>query len=74
MPQWAYLVLAIGLIVILLAVFLVSFVAYKRTPVPKGCERIKVDEAVCGTCAQAGCPYKADLMSQSKIKEETKDK
>jgi hypothetical protein len=74
MPTWAYLTIAIGLIAVLLVVFIVSFVAYKRTPPPKGCERIKVDEAVCGTCAQAGCPYKADLMNESSVQEEKKDK
>jgi hypothetical protein len=74
MPSWAYLTLAIALIAVLLAVFLISFVAYRKTPPPKGCERIKVDEEVCGTCAQAGCPYKADLMAENKKQEEKKEK
>ena len=44
MTQTEYLILAIFVIVALLATFIISFVIYRRTPVPQGCEDIKIDE------------------------------
>lgn len=55
MPQWAYIVIAVALIVILLVVFVVSFVAYVKTPAPKGCE--KTYGPNCDSCDQASCQF-----------------
>ena len=52
MSQTWYLILAISILVILLAVFIVSFVLYKRTPAPKGCEGIKISEENCSSCSK----------------------
>ena len=52
MSQTGYLVLAISILVALLAIFIVSFILYKRTPVPKGCENIKISEENCSSCLQ----------------------
>ena len=57
MNQGMYLVLAIAILLILLGVFIVSFVAYKRTPVPKGCEDIKISEENCSLCGHSECSY-----------------
>lgn len=47
--------LAIALVVLLALIFLGSFVWYMRTKPPKGCERIRKDEADCIGCKNAGC-------------------
>ena len=55
MSQTGYLVLAISILVALLAIFIVSFFLYKRTPVPKGCENIKISEENCSSCGHTEC-------------------
>ena len=55
MSQYGYLILAIGILAALLVVFIVSFVLYKRTPIPKGCEDIKISEEKCGSCDNKNC-------------------
>ncbi len=57
MPKEGYLVLAISILVALVIVFVVSFVLYKRTPVPKGCENLKVNEENCSMCGHEECPH-----------------
>ena len=52
--EW-YLVIAISILVILLTVFIVSFILYKRTPVPKGCENISISEENCAGCSNKTC-------------------
>ena len=55
MSQTGYLVLAIAILVSLLTIFIVSFILYKRTPVPKGCENIKISEENCSLCGHTEC-------------------
>ena len=57
MSQIGYLILAISILVALLTIFIVSFVLYKRTPVPKGCEDLKISEEHCATCGHSECSY-----------------
>ena len=57
MSQVGYLVLAISVLVALLAIFIVSFVLYKRTPAPKGCEDIKISDEHCSTCGHSDCSF-----------------
>lgn len=57
MSQVGYLILAIGILVALLAVFIVSFVLYMRTPVPKGCEHLKIDDEHCSMCGHSECSH-----------------
>ena len=49
------LTLAILIIAILFAVFVISFVLYKKTPVPKGCEHLKISEENCANCSNKDC-------------------
>ena len=57
MSQGAYLAIAIVLLVILLITFVVSFVLYRKTPVPKGCEDIKMSEEKCSSCGHSECHF-----------------
>ena len=57
MSQAGYLILAISILVALATIFVISFVAYKRTPVPKGCEGIKISEENCSSCGNKECSY-----------------
>ena len=49
------LMLAIIILVSLLIIFIVSFVLYQKTPVPKGCENIKISEENCAACSNKDC-------------------
>ena len=57
MSQTGYLILAISILVALLAIFIVSFILYRRTPVPKGCENIKISEENCSACHNKECEH-----------------
>ena len=57
MSQTGYLIMAISILVVLLAVFLVSFVLYVKTPAPKGCENIKINEDNCASCNHKECKF-----------------
>ena len=57
MNDVGYLIIAISILVILLAVFFITFVLYRRTPVPKGCENIKISEENCSSCGHKECSH-----------------
>ena len=57
MSQTTYLIIGIVILVALLVVFFVSFILYMRTPVPKGCEDIKVSEEKCSSCSHSECHF-----------------
>ena len=57
MTQGGYLAIAIVVLIILLATFIVTFVIYRRTPVPKGCEEMKMDEEKCSSCGHSECHF-----------------
>lgn len=61
--------LAITIIVLLVVLFFVSYLLNKRTPVPKGCEHLKISEEFCLNCTNTECEIheKLDL---EKIKKE----
>ena len=49
------LILALTILVALLIVFVVSFILYKKTPVPKGCENLEISEEKCAACSNKEC-------------------
>ena len=65
MSQTGYLILAISILAVLLVTFIVSFVLYRRTPVPKGCENMVMNEEKCSSCGHKECSF-----YQEKNKEE----
>ena len=69
--QTLYLVLSIVLIVGLVALFFITFVINRKTPVPKGCENIKIEEESCMACSNSSCEIK-EKFEYEKLKEEFK--
>ena len=57
MPQYVYLIIAISILVGLLILFFISFVVYRRTPVPKGCEDLMANEEKCAACDNHTCQF-----------------
>ena len=55
MSKEVALILSISILVALLIVFVVSFLLYKKTPVPKGCENLEISEENCAACENKAC-------------------
>ena len=55
MPKTIYLVIAIITIVALIALFFITYVLNKRTPVPTGCEKVYNEH--CHDCKNKNCLY-----------------
>jgi hypothetical protein len=72
MPQYAYIIICVAIIVFFVALFFITFVINRRTPVPKGCEHIKIDEDVCGACNVTGCSIK-EKFDIEKLKKEIEE-
>jgi len=72
MTQTGYLIIAIAIIAILVATFIISFVINRKTPVPEGCENIKITEEGCANCQIEECAVKVKL-DIKKIEEELKE-
>ena len=70
-----FLGLAITILVLLVVLFIVSYVLNKRTPVPKGCENIKISEEFCLNCTNTECKIheKLDIEKINKELEESED-
>lgn len=60
MTQIEYLIIAIIILVVLAITFIVSYVLYKRTPKPKGCEDLEIDEEKCLACTNESCALKPE--------------
>ena len=57
MSQVGYLILAISILAALAIIFFVSFILYRKTPVPKGCENIQINEENCSSCGNTSCNH-----------------
>ena len=57
MSKVVYLIIAILILVGLLVTFIVSFILYRRTPVPKGCEELQMSEEKCSSCGHEECSF-----------------
>ena len=51
------LVIAIVVLVALLGIFLITFIAYRKAPLPKGCENLKADDEKCAACSNSECAF-----------------
>ncbi len=72
MSQTGYLIIAIIIIAALAATFIISFVINRKTPVPEGCENLKITEEGCANCQIEECAVKVKL-DIKKIEEEIKE-
>lgn len=69
MPSWGYLLIAIVIILVLIAVFFISYYLNKKTPVPKGCEHLLIGDENCLSCNNVDCEIR-----NKKIKEKDSQK
>ena len=58
-----YLIIGIIILILLIALYIISYILNKKTPVPKGCENIKIDEETCKSCNNAMCKIKEKITS-----------
>ena len=47
--------LAVLILTSLLVIFVVSFILYRKTPLPKGCAALQPSEEKCANCKEEGC-------------------
>jgi len=71
MDKTLAIVLAIVVIIVLAIVAIVSFVLYRKTPAPKGCENLEPDEGLCCACLKQGCPYFAQYHDKKPAEDST---
>ncbi len=78
MSKTVRIILAILVIILLVAIFVVSYILYRRTPAPKGCEDIHPNEQKCHGCKETSCHfnlyYNQDGDKDEKIQNEHKEK
>ena len=72
MTTTGYLIISIGIIVFFGVLFFVTFVINRKTPVPKGCEHLKITEENCGACTNTSCSIKQKF-DIDKVKEEIEE-
>ncbi len=71
-----YLIIAIALIALIAIIFITSFVINRRTPLPKGCENLKIEESNCLACSNSDCKIhqEFDLKKiEKELEEESKN-
>lgn len=68
MTKEGYIALAIIVLAFLLAIFVISFLLYVRTPVPKGCQ--KSPSELCSSCKAKGCEFALYKEKETTAKEE----
>ena len=61
-----YLAIAIAVLILLAAIFIVTFILYRKTPVPKGCEHIKIGGENCKGCPVKECGHRISEESEEK--------
>ena len=65
-------ILAIGVVLVLFAAYMILYIMNKKTPVPKGCEHLQISDENCGSCTNTECSIKNGL-DLKKINEEIKN-
>jgi hypothetical protein len=67
-----YLILSIILIVALVGIFFLTYFLNKKTPVPKGCENLRIGAEGCGGCNHTDCSIR-NKIDFKKIEEDIKE-
>ena len=71
-----YLIIAIALIALIAIIFVTSFIINRKTPLPKGCEDLKIEESKCLACNNSDCKIhqEFDLKKiEKELEEESKN-
>ena len=71
MSKEGYLILAIAVLAVLLLLFVLSFILFIKTKVPKGCQ--KQPSELCGECPNKHCEFSL-YQAKGKWKEEQEEK
>lgn len=74
METWLKYVIGIGMLLILGAIFVFTFILYHKLPAPKGCEDILPSEGKCHGCKEVGCHFNLYYNSKEEKKEEEETK
>ncbi len=77
MPQYVWIIIAVAVLLLLVAIFVGSFLLYVKTPVPKGCE--KKPSELCSSCPNSRCEFqlyeaKGDLKKEKEEKENSNER
>ena len=67
-----YTILAIVFVILLVIIFIVTYILNKNTSVPEGCENIKISDENCSACGNLDCSIKKGI-DLKKIEEELKE-
>ena len=67
-----YTILAIVFVILLVIIFIVTYILNKNTAVPEGCENIKISNENCSACGNLDCSIKKGI-DLKKIEEELKE-
>ncbi len=67
-----YIYIAIGVVILLVIINVVTFVLNRKTPLPKGCEDMKINEENCSGCTNSMCDLKQKI-DLKKIEDEIKE-
>ena len=56
LSRTGYLIIGIGVIILLIALFFIGYILNKKTPIPEECKNL-VDEEKCSGCANKLCSH-----------------
>lgn len=68
LSQTWYLIIGIGIIVLLVALFFIGYILNKKTPVPDECKEM-IDEEKCSGCANKLCSHYQEPKEEKKLGE-----
>ncbi|MBQ6817743.1 MAG: hypothetical protein IJO27_04855 [Bacilli bacterium] len=63
--ETGYLIIAIAVVIILVALFFISYIMNKKTPIPKECQDLEESEACVG-CKNITCSHYKSVQKDSK--------
>lgn len=56
LSQTGYLIIGVGVVVVLLALFFIGYILNKKTPIPEECKDL-IDEEKCSGCSNKFCSH-----------------
>ena len=68
-----YLIISILVIALLVGVFFLSYFLNKKTPIPKGCENLRIGKEGCTGCKNLDCSIRVKL-DIKKIEEDIEER